>query len=142
MPLAIHREKETQFSVRLTRNWFGDPTRKKRVVASHFFNFLTNLHFEGWRLKSRPKRTISTLQNANWSKNKKMASDDNFWGVYANAPVFGQAHRKLGFFFSVYRCKENLVFVGGRLVNAQSPLEFAKKSFRKVEKYTCKTLLN
>ena len=71
-----------------------------------------------------------------------MASDDNFWGVYANAPVFGQAHRKLGFFFSMHRCKENLVFVGGRLVNAQSPLEFAKKSFRKVEKYTCKTLLN
>ena len=39
------------------------------------FYFSTNLRFEGWILQTKVLSFISTLQNANWSKNKIFCSD-------------------------------------------------------------------
>ena len=44
----------------------------------------TNLRFEGWILETILLSTISTLQNANWSKNKKICSDRS--GLLRRAP--------------------------------------------------------
>jgi len=46
--------------------------------------FSTNLRFEGWILETIVLYTISTLQNANWTKNKYFGSDRS--GLLRRAP--------------------------------------------------------
>jgi len=52
------------------RRWTS-VVKSKQSLAFDFRCFRSNLRFEGWKRNFRPCRIFSTLQNANWTKNKE-----------------------------------------------------------------------
>jgi len=65
------------------------PAEVAHFCRYKFFYFSTNLRFEGWILETMLLSTIPTLQNANWSKNKKkiVATEVGYFGGRRNWTV-------------------------------------------------------